>query len=324
MFLLKINNTIIIQHFYAQVKKVEKKINLCYYIETKEREKVMLEIIEETLIDGIKLVPFLFITYLIMEYIEHKTSHKAKETIKKSGKFGPLIGGILGIFPQCGFSVSATNLYAARVITLGTLIAVYLSTSDEMLPIFISEQVPILTIIKILAVKLVIGIIAGFLIDFVLRIKNKNKQEEEKIVDLCEKEHCHCEHGIIKSTLKHTINIFIFIVIITFVINIAIYFIGEETIAGFLQNRPILGPVIAGLIGLIPNCAASVIITQMYLENVITAATMIAGLLVGAGVGLVVLFKTNKGIRENLKITALLYGVGVIAGILIELIGINF
>ena len=141
----------------------------------------MLEVIEDALIDSVKLLPFLFITYLIMEFIEHKTSDKSKETIKKSGKFGPIIGSILGIFPQCGFSVSATNLYAARVITIGTLISVYLSTSDEMLPIFISEAVPVTTIIKILSVKLVIGIIASFLIDLVIRIKNKNKDEEEKI-----------------------------------------------------------------------------------------------------------------------------------------------
>ena len=238
----------------------------------------MIEIIEETLIDSIKLLPFLFITYLIMEYIEHKTSKKSKEIIKKSGKFGPAIGSILGVFPQCGFSVSATNLYAARVISLGTLIAVYLSTSDEMLPIFISEAVPVNTMLKILGVKLIIGMIAGFIIDFVLRIKDKNKQEEEKIIDLCEKEHCHCEHGIMKSALKHTLNIFVFILLVTLVINIAIYFIGEEIIAGFLQNEPILGPIIAGLIGLIPNCASSVILTQLYLENVISVATMISGL----------------------------------------------
>ena len=282
----------------------------------------MIEILEETIIDSIKLLPFLFITYLIMEYIEHKTKDKTKETIRKSGKFGPLIGSILGVFPQCGFSVSATNLYAARVITLGTLIAVYLSTSDEMLPIFLSESVPAITILKILGIKLVVGIIVGFLIDLVIRLRHKNK-EEEKIVELCEKEHCHCEHGIVKSALKHTLNIFIFILLINLVINVAIYFIGKETIASFLQDRPILGPVIAGLIGLIPNCASSVIITQMYLENVISAATMISGLLVGAGVGLAVLFKTNKGFKENLKITALLYCIGVIFGIIIELIGIS-
>ncbi len=283
----------------------------------------MLEIIEETIIDSIKLIPFLFITYLIMEYIEHKTSKHSKETIKKSGKFGPLIGSFLGIFPQCGFSVSATNLYAARVITLGTLIAVYLSTSDEMLPIFISESVSFVIILKILLIKFLVGIIAGFIIDFILRKNNKNKNEEEKILDICEKEHCHCEESIIKSSLKHTLHIFVFILIITLLINILIYFIGEDTIRGFLQNKPIIGPIISGLIGLIPNCASSVIITQMYLENVISFSTLISGLLIGAGVGLAVLFKTNKGIKENIKIVMLLYFIGVIIGILMELLKIS-
>lgn len=284
----------------------------------------MLEVIEDALIDSIKLLPFLFITYLIMEYIEHKTSDKSKEAIKKSGKFGPIIGSILGIFPQCGFSVSATNLYAARVITLGTLISVYLSTSDEMLPIFISEAVPVTTIIKILGIKLVIGMIAGILIDLCLRLKNRNKDEEEKIVDLCEKEHCHCDHGIVKSALKHTINIFIFILIITLLINIAIYFIGEDRIASFIELNPVLGPVLAGIIGLIPNCASSVILTQLYLENIVTATTMISGLLVNAGVGLAVLFKMNKGIKQNILIVFLLYAIGVISGLMLQLIGITF
>lgn len=282
----------------------------------------MIDILLDALIDSVKLVPFLFITYLIMEAIEHKTKDKTKEAIKKSGKYGPFIGSILGVFPQCGFSVSATNLYAARVITLGTLIAVYLSTSDEMLPIFLSESVPITTILAILGIKLVVGMIAGFVIDLVIRLKHKDK-EEEKIVDLCEKEHCHCEHGIIKSALKHTLNIFVFILLITIVINLAIYAIGEEHISGFLRNQPILGPMIAGIIGLIPNCASSVILTQMYLENVISVATMISGLLVGAGVGLAVLFKMNKGIKENIKIIVILYSIGVIAGIMIEWIGIQ-
>ena len=282
----------------------------------------MIDILLEASIDSIKLIPFLFVTYLIMEYIEHKTKDKTKQAIKKSGKYGPLIGSILGVFPQCGFSVSATNLYAARVITLGTLIAVYLSTSDEMLPIFLSEAVPITTILTILGIKLVVGMIAGFCVDFVMRLRHKD-EEEEKIIDLCEKEHCHCEHGIVKSSLKHTLNIFIFILIVTIIINIAIHFIGEEQISGYLQNQPILGPVIAGVIGLIPNCAASVILTQMYLQNVISVATLISGLLVGAGVGLAVLFKMNKGIKQNFKIVTLLYGIGVIAGIVIELIGVH-
>ena len=283
----------------------------------------MLEILEDAIIDSVKLIPFLFLTYLLMEYIEHKTKEKTKETIKKSGKYGPFIGALLGIVPQCGFSVSATNLYAARVITLGTLIAVYLSTSDEMLPIFLSEGVAIDIILKILAIKLIIGMIAGFLIDFVMRLKNKGNTEKEKIIDLCEKEHCHCEHGIFKSALKHTINIFIFIFLFTLVINLVIHLIGEENIAGFMLDRPILGPILSGIIGLIPNCASSVIITQMYLTNIISIGTMIAGLLVSAGVGLAVLFRINKGVKENIKITILLYAMGEESVILLELIDLN-
>ena len=293
----------------------------------------MLDIIKDTIFDSIKLLPFLFITYLLMEYIEHKMGNKSKEIMKKADKFGPLFGSILGVFPQCGFSVSATNLYAARVITLGTLISVYLSTSDEMLPIFISESVPIIVILKILGVKLLIGILAGFLIDLFIRlvkdkknIKNSEKEiyEKDEIKDLCEEEHCHCdEDGIFKSALKHTINIFLFILLITFVINMAVYFVGEDNISKLLLDKPILGPMVAALIGLIPNCAASVILTNMYLQNVISVSSLIAGLLTGAGVGLAVLFKTNKGIKNNIKIVFLLYLIGVISGMVLQLIGFN-
>lgn len=295
----------------------------------------MLEIIEDTLIDAIKLLPFLFITYLIMEYIEHKMGHKTKHAIKKSGKWGPIIGSILGAFPQCGFSVSATNLYAGRVITLGTLIAVYLSTSDEMLPIFISEAVSPIIILKILGIKIIIGIIAGIIIDLGLHvIKNKimkNKEnniteieenDDDEIGHICEEDHCHCnESGILKSAIHHTLNILMFIIIITFIINTAVHFVGEETIASWILNRPVIGPLIASLIGLIPNCAASVIITNMYLDKVISLGSMISGLLTGAGVGLAVLFKTNNKIKENIRILILLYAIGVISGIIIDLIG---
>ena len=284
--------------------------------------EVIVDILKETLIDSIKLIPFLFITYLIMEYIEHKTSKKTKDTIKKSGKYGPIVGSLLGIFPQCGFSVSATNLYAARVITLGTLISVYLATSDEMLPIFISEAVPADIILKILGIKLVVGMIAGFIIDFAMRLRKKDVQDEQ-IEELCTKDHCHCEKSIVKSALKHTGTITIFILIITLVVNILITIIGEEAIATFVTNKPILGPIIAGLIGLIPNCASSVILTKLYLENIINVSTMLSGLFVGAGVGLVVLFKNNKDIKENLKIVTLLYTVGVVAGLILELLGLQ-
>ncbi len=284
----------------------------------------MLEVIEETIIDSIKLLPFLFITYLIMEYIEHKLGDKSKKAIKKSGGWGPIIGSILGVFPQCGFSVSATNLYAGRVITLGTLIAVYLSTSDEMLPIFISEAVSPIIIIKILAIKLVIGMIAGIIIDFIFRIVNKkNDKNENGIRHICEEEHCHCdEKGVIKSSIKHTLSIFLFIILITFLINTVVYFIGEDRIETWILNQKILGPIVAGLIGLIPNCASSVIITNLYLEKVISLGSMMAGLLTGAGVGLAILFKTNNKIKENISIIILLYAIGVFSGILIDLIGV--
>ncbi len=288
----------------------------------------MLEIFKDVLIDAIldtaKLLPFLIVTYIIMEYIEHKMSEKSKSIIQKSKKLGPLLGGIVGIVPQCGFSASATNLYAARVISLGTLIAVYLSTSDEMLPIFISEAVPIGTIMKILGVKFLIGILSGFIIDFILRLINKKKIEEQKIEDLCEKEHCHCEdEGIIKSAIKHTINIAIYIFIITLIIGCIVEFVGEENIASFVGKHTIFGPMISSLIGLIPNCASSVIITNLYVENIINGSSLIAGLLTGAGVGLIVLFKMNKNIKENIKIVALLYGIGVISGIILQIIGIS-
>ena len=286
-----------------------------------------LEVLLDTGIDALKLLPFLFITYVIMEYIEHKTGDKTKNIIKKSGKWGPVFGAILGIFPQCGFSAAAANLYAGRVITLGTLIAIFLSTSDEMLPILISEAAPIDIILKILATQLVIGIIAGVVIDFVGQAfkKKKEKQENEEAVEeighMCEHEHCHCEkEGIFKSSIKHTLNIFVFIIIISLVMNVAIYFIGEEKISNLILNMPVVGPLIAGIVGLIPNCASSVILTQLYLQNVISVGSMIGGLLVGSGIGILILFRVNENIKENMKITGMLYLIGVVSGIIIDFI----
>ena len=283
----------------------------------------MWDAILDSLIDTVKLIPFLLITYIIMEFIEHKTSHKTKDAIKKSGHFGPLIGGILGVVPQCGFSAAASSLYSARIITLGTLIAVFLSTSDEMLPILISEAVDIKIILAILGIKLVISIIVGFIIDLFFRKKFETSEDEPEIKDLCEHEHCDCEHGIFKSALKHTINITLYIFIISLILNIIIYFIGEDNLAHILNSTPVIGPIIASLVGLIPNCASSVIITQLYLSDVLNFATMIAGLLVNTGVGLLILFRTNKDLKENIKITVLLFAIGVIFGIIFDLMKIT-
>jgi len=282
----------------------------------------MLEIIEHTLLDTIKLIPFLFITYLLMEFLEHKTSDRVKNTIEKSGKYGPLLGGLLGLVPQCGFSIMATNLYMGKIVTIGTLISIYLTTSDEMLPILISENVQIIVILKILAVKFIIGVAAGFIIDLIYsKLKKIDKSQQDVQHEFCEHEHCHCEEGVFKSAIRHTVNIFIFIFIITFILNLVIHSIGEDTLANLVLNNKILGPMIAGLIGLIPNCASSVILSKLYIENVISAAIMISGLLVNAGVALLVLFRVNKNLKENLKIATIVYGIGAISGIILELIG---
>lgn len=273
----------------------------------------MCDVVIDTLLDTVKLIPFLLLTYLAMEYLEHKTGQKAQRLVRKAGKFGPVIGGTLGIVPQCGFSAAASNLYTGRVITLGTLIAIYLSTSDEMLPILISEQAPVRTIVFILLAKAAIGIIAGFVIDIVF---SSHKAEDHHIHEICEQEHCHCEEGsIFRSALVHTVQIGFFILIITFLLNLLFFLVGEDVLAGLILNRRILGPVLAGIVGLIPNCAGSVAITQLYLEGVIGTGAMLSGLLTGTGVGLLILFRVNHDRKENMKILGLLYFIGVSVGI---------
>ncbi len=281
---------------------------------------MIIDIISDSLTDSVKLLPFLFVTYLAMEYLEHKAGEKMQAAIRKSGKGGPVIGSILGVFPQCGFSAAASNLYAGRIITLGTLIAIYLSTSDEMLPIMISENAGINMIAKILAFKVIVGMLAGFVIDFVLRKQEKSMQIEH----LCEQHRCHCEKGIWKSALHHTVEIFFYILIISLVLNLVIELIGEEELGNLILNRPVIGELIAGLAGLIPNCAASVIITQLYLKGVLNAGAMIAGLLAGSGVGILVLLRVNDDRKENLRIIGLVYVIGVAVGIVTELSGIGF
>lgn len=286
---------------------------------------MIVHVLEHTIIDNLKLLPILFLTYLVMEYIEHRTEEKTRETIAKAGRFGPVPGALLGMLPQCGFSAAASNLYAGRIITLGTLFAIFLSTSDEMLPILLSEQVPVLTVAKILGTKALIGILAGFVIDLVIRKKKPAEDAHLRIEHMCDHEHCNCNEGnIFVSAFKHTLQIFFFILIISLVINLGIEWIGEDVLASFMTGQPILGPIFAGVIGLIPNCASSVVITQLYLEGVIHAGAMMSGLLAGSGVGLLILFRANDDLKENLKITFLLYAIGVVAGILMEVLTITF
>ena len=185
-----------------------------------------------------------------------------------------------------------------------------------MLPILISNGTNIGLVLKIVAIKIVIGMIAGLLVDFVFRKKKKNVED---IHDLCEHEHCHCEEGIIKSSIKHTIQIFAFILIVSVILNLILHVIGKDTLAELVLNKPILGPILAGIIGLIPNCASSVILTQLYLSGVLSLAVMIGGLLVNAGVGLLVLFKVNQHPKQNIKIVLTLYAIGTISAMVLQL-----
>ena len=280
----------------------------------------MLDALLDAIIDCLKLFPFLFVTYLLMELLEKKAGEKSLNIIKKSGKFGPILGGLLGVVPQCGFSAAAANLYAARIITTGSLIAIFLSTSDEMLPILISSAAPISLIIKILLIKLLIGIISGVIIDFILRKSHKNR-EEVHIHDICEDEHCHCdEEGILKSSIRHTLHIFIYIFIIVLILNVIIFLIGEENISHLIVNIPFLGPIISAIIGIIPNCASSVIITQLYLQDLITMGSLISGLLINSGIGMLVLFRVNKNKKQNFLILGTLFIISIVSGIIIDLI----
>lgn len=274
----------------------------------------MLHIFLHTFLDGLKLLPFLGVAFFLIELIEHKFEKQSQRIIEKSGKFGPLLGGVLGCFPQCGFSVMATNLYVTRIITLGTLISIYLSTSDEMLPILLAHGSSIEIILKLLFIKLGIGVFSGIIIDIFFY-----KKTNQKINELCEQENCHCEHGIILSSIKHTFNTWIFIIVISFLLNIVMHYGGEEYLMGIFNNNSLFSPFLASLIGLIPNCGASVILTELYLSGILSLSSVIAGLLTGSGVALLVLFKTNKNLKENIKILLAVYFIGVVSGLVIEL-----
>ena len=279
----------------------------------------MKEVILDTIVDSLKLIPFLLVAFLIIELLEHKLNNKTKNIVTKSKKVGPIIGSLLGVIPQCGFSVMATNLYITRIITLGTLISIYLSTSDEMLIIMISEKVEISLILKILLIKIFFGIVYGLIID---KIINKKKKDKETNYELCDEEHCDCNHSILLSAIKHTLHITLFIFIITLIINTIFTLLGDNYLSKILLNNSILSPFITSLIGLIPNCAASVILTELYLNSTISLGALIGGLLTSSGSSLLVLIKNNKNQKENLSIILLLYTLGVLSGIIIELISL--
>lgn len=287
----------------------------------------------EAVTDSLKLLPFLFATYLLMGLLERATSDRTGEIIRRAGRVGPLWGGLIGVIPQCGLSAAASYFYVGRVITLGTLIAIYLSTSDEMLPIFLAEQVAPLTIVKIMGAKVLISVLSGFAVDAVFRRATGSRAAGETGPEgEVGSETQAAGHGthragpeaFLLEAAGKTIKVFLLIFAVSLVIELAIYGIGIERISDLFLGAPVLGEAIAGLIGLIPNCAASVVITQLYIDGVIGVGPMMSGLLVSAGVGLLVLFKENRPVRSSVAIIAVLYGIALGWGILIDGLGIVF
>lgn len=277
------------------------------------------EVLLHGLLDTLKLLPLLFLTYLLMEFLEHKASGKTVRFLERSGSFAPAVGSAVGLLPQCGFSASAANLYTGRVISLGTLVAVFLSTSDEMLPILISGNIRMSTIAYILGYKFLVALLVGFVIEALFRILGLER-EPINIDEICEEDNCHCERGIFYSALHHTLTISLFVFLVTVALGSAIFFIGEERIGLVIGNVPVLSHFIAALIGLIPNCAASVVLATFAAQGIITSGAMLAGLFSGAGVGLLVLFRLNKNVRQNITVVAILVSAGTVFGFIADFI----
>lgn len=269
-------------------------------------------------LDTIKITPFIFLMYLLIECFEHKNNTDLSHKLMKTNLSGPILGGLFGSIPQCGFSVIASDLYAKKAITLGTLIAIFVATSDEAVPIILSHPEKAYIVFELIFIKIIIAVICGFIIDSVYKNKKEiiceEKEEHHHFHGNCE----NCEDGIVKSAIIHTVKIFVFVFIASLILGLAVELIGEEKLTAFLLKDSFIQPFIASLIGLIPNCAASVILTQGFLDGIITFGSLVAGLCSGAGVGLLVLFKRNENIKENLTILILLILIGSLSGLLIQ------
>ncbi len=285
-------------------------------------ESIMFELVLDALKDSVTLLPFLFLTYLFMEYVEAHTMSRVTKTVARVGGWGPLFGGITGIVPQCGFSASAAGLFSGGVISLGTLLAVFLATSDEMLPLFISHGLEVGVMGRIIGIKIGIAIISGFVVDALVMLLKKKRTKT--IHDFCDSEDCEEEDGVFLAALKHTMKIWIFILIVNLLLNFLLETTGFVRLVEAGEKHIWMSVPFICLIGLIPNCAASIIITELYLNQLITGGAMMAGLLVGCGVGLLVLFRADHNAKECLQITGILYVLGVCWGILLELLGIVF
>lgn len=280
----------------------------------------MLDSILDAVIDGLKSVPILFIAYLLMELLENSEKLNEKQIMGLSHKTGPAIGGLLGIVPQCGISGAAASLFSTGSITVGTMLAVFFATSDEMLPILLSSDVPVGLILRIVIVKALLGILLGYLTDLLLQ---RFFSKEKNIHSFCEQEHCECEENgnVFLAALKHTVKIALMLIAVGILLNLLFTFVGTERISNFIITRPVIGEILTALFGLIPNCTVSVVITELYLTDVIGIGCLFSGLLANAGIGLLVLLRTNKSAKENGIIIATLFILSAVTGCLVGLFG---
>ena len=270
-------------------------------------------------IDTLKAIPFLFLAYLLMEFIEHRASSKMEGTLTKIGRGGPFVGTVLGCIPQCGFSATASNLYTAGLVTEGTLIAVFLATSDEAIPILIANPSSYGSIWKIIITKIIIGIVVGFGVDIALKLLKIKKAT----VDMCKDCGCEEEEGVLKPALIHTLKTTLFIFIVNIIIGYSIHLLGEDRLSEILLSGNYAQPFITALFGLVPNCAISSAITTLYISGSLSFGATISGLCSGAGVGLAVLLKANPIKKENLRIIITMYLASSLIGLLLMILNIN-
>lgn len=270
------------------------------------------------------ILPFLYLTYLGMEFLERRAGEKTEQAIQRAGRAGPVVGALLGVLPQCGFSAAGATFYAGRILSTGTLLAIFLSTSDEMLPLLLSSGASLGKILTILGVKVVFAMLAGLAVDAVARLLHKEHEHEHHIGEMCESGHCHCDdRSLWLAALIHTLQITLSVFLVSVALNIVMELGGEEVLTRLLTATPVLGCLLAALVGLIPNCASSVAITQLYLSGVLSAGAMLSGLLVGAGVGILVLLRVNRPIKDSLRVIGLLFAIGLSLGVLFDLVGLG-
>lgn len=291
----------------------------------------MTDVLLDALKDSAMVVPFLLIMFLLIEFIEQNTATSVKTAKFLQSRWSPLIGATVGLIPQCGFSVVATKLYSQRFISIGTLVAVFIATSDEAIPILISSPGAIHALLPLLLIKFVVGVIVGFLLDLIFRKKKTYVPVTEAVENNMDDGCCHHHIGgedehhskvkdFIVHPLIHTAKIFAFILVINIAISVIIYYVGEERLAQVLLTDSMWQPLLATLIGLIPNCAASVLITELYVVGGLSLGSMVGALIVNAGIAYVILFKENRHLGDNLCIIGGMYILGSLLGILTNVI----